>query len=109
MSESRSATHRSSAEASIKSDLTKVDAHEITAEEYDEIPELTDEMLQRAEFHVGDRFVRRGPSEGSDAAVSVHLLPSIAEHFQAQGPGWQARVNALLMEVVERERALKRR
>lgn len=109
MSESRSATHRSSAEVSIKSDLAKVDAHAITSEEYDEIPELTDAMLQRADFHVGDRFVPRGPSEGSDTPVSVHLLPAIAAHFQAQGPDWQARVNAVLMEVVERERAPKRR
>ena len=86
-----------------------MDAHAITSEAYDELPELTDAMLQRADFHVGDRFVRRGPSEGSDTLVSIHLLPAIAAHFQAQGPGWQARVNALLMEVVERERAPKRR
>jgi uncharacterized protein (DUF4415 family) len=108
MSGSRSATHRSSPEAPLKSDLTKVDAHAITPEEYDEIPELTDAMLERADFHVGDRFVRRGPPDMApgmtDGPVTIRLLPDVAAHFRSQGPGWQARVNALLMEAVERER-----
>ncbi|SEN27308.1 hypothetical protein SAMN05428959_101962 [Duganella sp. CF517] len=30
------------------SDLSRVDAHEIQPEEYDEIPELTEEMLENA-------------------------------------------------------------
>lgn len=108
MSGSRRATHRSSAEAPVRSDLARVDAHAITPEEYDEIPELTDAMLARADFHVGDRFVRRGPRdmapEMADEPVLVRLLPDVAAHFRAQGPGWQARVNAVLMEAIERER-----
>jgi uncharacterized protein (DUF4415 family) len=109
MSESRSATHRSSAEAAIKSDLAKVDAHAITPEEYDEIPELTDAMLARAEFYVGDRFVRRESAGRSDEAVAIQLLPEIVAHFRAEGPAWQARINAVLMEAIERERAAKSR
>ena len=109
MSESRSATHRSSAETAIKSDLAKVDAHAITPEEYDEIPELTDAMLARADFYVGDRFVRRGPPGRSGEMVAIHLLPEIVAHFRAQGPGWQACINAVLMEAIERERAAKSR
>ena len=35
---------------SIKSDLARVDAHRITKAEYDEAPELTREMLDRAEI-----------------------------------------------------------
>ena len=31
-----------------ETDLAKVDAHEVAAEEYEEIPELTDEMMARA-------------------------------------------------------------
>jgi len=30
------------------SDLVKVDAHKLKASEYDELPELTDDMLARA-------------------------------------------------------------
>ena len=33
---------------SLKSDLARVDAHEVKPEEYAELPELTDEMLARA-------------------------------------------------------------
>ncbi|MCJ2134781.1 BrnA antitoxin family protein [Methylobacterium sp. J-026] len=92
----------------MQSDLAKVDAHAITPEEYDEIPELTDAMLARADFHVGDRFVRRGPPDLipglADEPVMVRLLPEVVAHFRAMGPGWQARVNAVLMAAVERER-----
>jgi len=37
----------------IKSDLKKVDAHTIQADEYEELPELTDEMFARAVYKVG--------------------------------------------------------
>ncbi|MEE7503629.1 hypothetical protein MMR14E_10055 [Methylobacterium mesophilicum] len=109
MSESRSAAHRSSADAAIKSDLAKVDAHTITPEEYDEVPELTDAMLARADFYVGDRFLPRGPTGRSDEVVAIHLLPEIVSYFRAQGPGWQARINTVLMEAIERERATQSR
>ena len=45
---------------SIKSDLTKVDAHRITKAEYDEAPELTREMLDRAEIRHGNKIIKRG-------------------------------------------------
>jgi hypothetical protein len=69
MSGSRSAAHRSSAQASIRSGLAKVDAHATAPEGYDEIAELTDEMLARADVNVGDRFVRRGSAGRSGEAV----------------------------------------
>jgi hypothetical protein len=37
----------------IKSNLKKVDAHVIQPEEYDELPEVTDEMFKRAVYKVG--------------------------------------------------------
>jgi uncharacterized protein (DUF4415 family) len=89
--------------------LAKVDAHVITPEEYGEIPELTDAMLARAEFYSGDRFVRSGSPDKSDEPIAIQLLPEIVAHFRAQGPGWQARINAVLMETIERERATKPR
>ena len=109
MSESRSATHRSSAQAALKSDLARVDARTITPEEYDEIPELTDAMLAPADFCVGDRFVRRGSTGRPDETIAIQLLPEVLAHVRAQGPGWQARINAVLMEAIERERVAKSR
>lgn len=105
MSEGRSATPHSSDERVIKSDLARLDAHEITQEEYDEIPELTDEWMAEADFYIGDRFVRRGPPGTPQGPVSVYLMPTIVDHFRASGTGWQARVNEILMEVVRREGA----
>jgi len=42
----------------VQSDLHKVDQHEITPEEYDEAPELTEEMLARAEIREGEKILR---------------------------------------------------
>ncbi|WP_349368353.1 hypothetical protein [Salinarimonas sp.] len=47
-------------ERPIRSDLARIDAHEITAEEYAEIPELDDAFFQRADLYEGDRLIRRG-------------------------------------------------
>jgi hypothetical protein len=45
----------------IKSDLEKVDSHKIKQIEYDELPELTDEMFDRAVYKVNG-IIRPAPS-----------------------------------------------
>jgi len=45
----------------IESDLRKVDQHVIAPEEYDEAPELTEDMLARAEIREGDKVIRPSP------------------------------------------------
>jgi hypothetical protein len=45
---------------SLGSDLAKLDAHEITPEEYDDIPELTDEWFEQADLYEGGKLIRRG-------------------------------------------------
>ena len=44
----------------IHTDLAKLDAHEVMREEYEDIPELTDEFFDRAEIRRGDKLIRRG-------------------------------------------------
>ena len=44
---------------SLKSDLARVDAHKVKPEEYEELPELTEEMLARAKVNKGGRPFRR--------------------------------------------------
>jgi uncharacterized protein (DUF4415 family) len=94
MNESKPATGREA----IGSDLAKVDAHVITPAEYEEIPELTDEDMARADFHVGGKLVRRGrpKSDAPKIAVNLRLDRDVLEHFRAQGPGWQSRINETL-------------
>src|ERR1700687_3246681 len=44
----------------IHTDLAKLDAHEIQPEEYDDIPELTDEFFEKADLYIGDKLIRPG-------------------------------------------------
>ncbi|MCD0423880.1 hypothetical protein [Rhodopseudomonas sp. BR0M22] len=48
------------------SDLKKVDAHVITPEEYEEIPELTDEWFARADLYHGGKLISRGRQKADD-------------------------------------------
>jgi uncharacterized protein (DUF4415 family) len=89
------------------SDLQKIDAHVIQPEEYEEIPELTEEWFQRAEYYEGGKLVKRGrpPSDASKKLVSLRLSPEVIEHFKGGGPGWQTRINDTLLKAVKRKRA----
>lgn len=49
------------------SNLAKIDAHVITPEEYDDIPELTDDWFEQADLYEGGRLVRRGCRTEKDA------------------------------------------
>jgi uncharacterized protein (DUF4415 family) len=82
----------------LRNDLRKADEHTITPEEYAEIPELTDEWFQKAEFHKAGRPVRRGrpPAANKKRLVSLRLSPDVLEKFKATGPGWQTRIDAAL-------------
>jgi uncharacterized protein (DUF4415 family) len=84
----------------IASDLSKVDAHTITPEEYEEIPELDDDFFERADFYEGGKLVRRGRprSEHPKVAISIRLSEDVLSRFKAFGPGWQSRIDAALKE-----------
>jgi uncharacterized protein (DUF4415 family) len=83
------------------SDLAKIDAHVIQPEEYEEIPEWTDEMFDRADFRVGGKLVRRGrpPKDTPKVSVTIRLDPDVLTLFRAGGPGWQSRINDALRKV----------
>ena len=81
---------------SLGSDLAKVDAHEIKASEYDDLPELTDAMLARAKVNKGGR----PKSEASKVQLSVRYSPEVVEYFRSTGAGWQARMDGVLRDYV---------
>ena len=89
---------------SSRTDLAAFDAHEFTPEEYEEIPELTDEWFDKADLYKGGKLVRRGrpPSAAKKEAVSIRLSPDVLTYFRAGGPGWQTRVDAELRRLVKR-------
>ena len=73
---------------SLKSDLARVDAHVVKAEEYEELPELTEDMLARAKANKGARQVSQNPRK----LISLRLPVDVIEKWKATGPGWQTRL-----------------
>lgn len=90
------------------SDLARVDAHVITADEYDEIPELTDADMRRGTWKIGDRAVSEAEGRAAFAArlkkqkINVALDPDVLAWFrqQAGGRGYQTLINATLREAM---------
>ena len=82
------------------SDLDKIDAHAIQPDEYEEIPELTDEFFEQADLHVGGRLIQRGrpKSDTRKVLLSVRYSPEVVEYFRATGAGWQTRMDDALKE-----------
>lgn len=102
MPESKNGTRHSSPE--IKSDLAKVDAYVLTQADYDEIPELTDEWFETADFRIGDKLIRRGrpKSEKPKKQVTLRLDADLLDGLRATGPGWQTRINEVLRDWLEK-------
>lgn len=80
---------------SLKSDLQRVDAHKIKRKEYQELPELTDEMLARAKVNKGGRPVSLNPRK----LISLRLPADVLERWKSTGPGWQTRMAERLGKV----------
>lgn len=80
---SKPALHRT-----LGSDLKRVDAHVIGPEEYEDLPELTEEMFARAVF----KKAGRPPSTNPRQAISLRLPPEVIAKWRATGPGWQTRM-----------------
>ena len=70
------------------SDLSRVDAHVVQPDEYDDLPELTEEMLSRAVFKKAGRPKSVSPKQ----MISLRLRPDVIEKWKATGPGWQTRM-----------------
>lgn len=91
------------------SDFRKVDAHEITPEEYDEIPELDDDFFERADLYEGETLIRRGRGrpalEQPKRQVTLRLDADLLDALRATGPGWQTRVNQALREWLDAKAA----
>ena len=80
--------NRPASRRSLKSDLARVDAHAVRPEEYEELPELTGEMLGRAKINKGGRPLSPNPRK----LISLRLPADVIERWKATGPGWQTRM-----------------
>lgn len=81
---------------SLGSDLAKIAAHVIQPEEYDELPELTDDMLARGKVNKGGRLRSENPKK----LISIRLPEDVILKWRATGPGWQTRMAEKLARVV---------
>lgn len=80
---------------SLKSDMARVDAHKVRSEEYEELPELTEDMLARAKVNKGGRPLSPNPRK----LISLRLPADVIERWKATGPGWQTRMAERLSKV----------
>ena len=80
---------------SLGSDLEKVAAHVIQPDEYDELPELTDELLGRGKVNRGGRPRSDNPKK----LISIRLPEDLIAKWRATGPGWQTRMAVKLARV----------
>ena len=80
------------------SDFAKIDAYELTDEDYAEIPEITDEMFARGVWHIGGKPIKRGRPKLDEPkkVVNLRLSKKVLDTFRSGGPGWQTRINAAL-------------
>ena len=81
---------------SLGSDLAKVDAHIIQPQEYEELPELTEDMLARGKVYKGGRPISLNPKK----LISIRLPEDVILRWRATGPGWQTRMAQKLARVV---------
>ena len=82
-------------------DLTDPDNPEWTEEDFARA--VGPEGLSEAELAAFPR-TRRGPQKTpTKRLVSLRLDPQVIEHFKAGGAGWQSRINAALLQVIQRK------
>lgn len=75
--------------------MVRVDAHTLKKEEYDDLPELTEEMLARAKVNKGGRPLSQNPRK----LISLRLPADVIERWKATGAGWQTRMAERLSKV----------
>jgi uncharacterized protein (DUF4415 family) len=56
-------------------------------------------LAKRAVTRAEEAEAKIGRPHSGKQVVSIRLDPTVIEKFRATGPGWQARINAILMAV----------
>jgi uncharacterized protein (DUF4415 family) len=68
--------------------------------------EATREWLLQADLVRNGKIVRRGKRGPQKAPtkklVSLRLSPEVIDHFKAGGPGWQTRIDGVLLKSIKK-------
>ncbi len=86
---------RSAPRRTLQSNLRKVDSHVTKPHEYRELPELTDEMLERAIVKKAGRPVSANPRQ----LITIRLPADVIARWRATGAGWQTRMAERLSRI----------
>ncbi len=78
-----------------KSDFSKIDDYQFKDDDFDDLPELGDEMLSRAIVKKAGRPF----SPSTKKLISLRLPEAVIEKWKATGKGWQTRMAEKLGEV----------
>lgn len=81
-------------------DMAAFDARE--PEPDDDAPEMTDAEIAKGELRLAGKKIGRPKADRTKQLVSLRLDPEILMHFQAEGPGWQTRINEALLNTVKK-------
>ena len=79
---------KSASRQKLRSDLARVDKHVIGPSEYEELPELTADMLVRGKVNKGGR----PKSDNPKRLITLRLTEDVINRWRATGPGWQTRM-----------------
>ncbi len=86
------------------SDSARIDAHENTTADYDEIPDMSDADMSLVTWHIGGRPVGEAEGRAAMAAalaehrehVELDLPGDVVVAFRAEGPDWRERMGEAL-------------
>jgi uncharacterized protein (DUF4415 family) len=97
----------------IKSNLKKMNKHRIKKNEYEDLPELTDEMMNRAVYKVAgvekpSPKYRGKQKKPTKIPVYIRLPPEVVDYFKAEGLGWQSRIGEILKKWIKSHPHLNR-
>lgn len=85
----------------LHSDFAKIDTRGVTAADYEEIPELSDDFFEQADQYRAGVLVKRGrgrPPGATKAQMNLRIDLDVIEAYKSQGEGWQTRMNQALRE-----------
>jgi len=80
------------------SNLKKAARHIISPQEYEELPLLTADALERGMRKRGGKPAGRPPKRNKKVSLHLRIDPDIRDAFRKTGMGWQSRMNAILRE-----------
>ena len=84
--------------ASIASDLQKIDATTDEQIDFSDLPETTPEQWAESVVHRGL------PVPEPKHQIAIRIDANVLAWFKDQGPGWQTRMNAVLKAYVDAQR-----